>query len=319
MNDLNAKIALVVPCYNEEAILAGSIEILLQKLGEVAPLDKTGSFLLCVNDGSCDQTWDIVCEAHRLHGDRVRGLCLSRNVGMQAALMAGLAYAAEHADAAISIDADLQDDVNAIQEFVKEFRNGADIVYGVRSDRSSDSWAKRVSAESFYKLMSWLGVKTIYNHADFRLLSRRAIQALQEYREVNLYLRGIVPLLGFRQAIVLYSRKAAERPTHFSLAKMLQLAWDGITSFSVRPIRCVSALGGFLLLFGLGYIIYALASRLTGKAVSGWTSLVLLILMTSGVQLLSLGIIGEYVAKSYLESKRRPRYHVCASTDQEEH
>ncbi|OQC16087.1 MAG: putative glycosyltransferase YkoT [Lentisphaerae bacterium ADurb.Bin082] len=239
-------LSIVVPCYNEESILANSIEILAGKIAEfiAEKLVSPESFLLCVDDGSSDRTWDIIRNVGAIKGVKVVGLRLSGNRGHQCALWAGLEYAATHSDAAISIDADLQDDINVLRNFVNDFNDGADIVYGVRNDRTSDSWAKRVFAEGFYKMMQWLGVKTIYNHADFRLMSKRAIQALMEYREVNLYIRGLVPLLGFRQAIVLYARKAAERPTHYSIAKMLRLAWDGITSFSVRPIRLVSIAGG---------------------------------------------------------------------------
>lgn len=309
-NRSTTTLAIIIPCYNEESILAGTIDTLLGKLDELCKTFHLDGFLLLVNDGSSDRTWEIISQTSQTHGKLVRGLSLSGNCGHQNALWAGLDYSRDHADAAISIDADLQDDINVLNNFVQEFQNGVDIVYGVRNDRTSDSFLKRVFAEGFYKMMQWLGVKTIYNHADFRLMSKRAIQALMEYKEVNLYIRGLVPLLGFRQAVVLYARKAAERPTHYSITKMFRLAWDGVTSFSVRPIRLISVLGGVFLSFGVGYFMYALVRHFTGHTIPGWTSLTFLILLLGGIQLLSSGIIGEYVAKVYMESKHRPKYHV---------
>ena len=305
-------LAVTIPCYNEESILAGSLEILLRKLDDLLKehLIAEQSFLLCIDDGSRDRTWEIICSASHEHPNRVRGLRLSNNCGHQNALTAGLEYAADHADASISIDADLQDDVEVLRNFVEEYRNGADIVYGVRNDRSSDSFFKRAFAELFYKFMQRLGVKTIYNHADFRLMSRAAMQALMEYSEVNLYLRGLVPLLGFRQAIVYYKRKATDRPTRYPITKMLRLAWDGVTSFSVRPIRLITLLGGVFLIFGFAYAVYVFVRYWQGQTAAGWPSLICLILLIGGIQLISIGIIGEYIAKTYMETKHRPRYHI---------
>ena len=303
-------IALVVPCYNESSILDGSARVLSSKLDEMVAsgLIDPASVVLFIDDGSTDGTWEIVS---RLHGEKPRrflGIRLAANRGHQAALLAGLMESRRFAEASISLDADLQDDVGVLPQFMKEYRDGHDIVYGVRSDRSSDTFLKRTSAQSFYRLLAWMGVKTVYNHADFRLMSAKALNALSEYREVNLYLRGLVPLIGFRQAIVTYSRKAAARPTHYSLAKMLLLAWDGITSFSVRPIRLIT-LGGMAVLFIclaiLGYVLY---SKFFGYTVAGWTSLTIIVLLFSGIQLISIGVIGEYIAKTYMEVKRRPRY-----------
>ena len=313
-------IALVVPCYNESAILDDSARVLSSKLDEMADsgLTAASSVVLMVDDGSSDDTWEIVSRLHAERPARFLGLRLSANRGHQAALLAGLMESRKLAEAAISLDADLQDDIGVLPQFVTEYLDGHDIVYGVRSDRSSDSFLKRTSAQGFYRLLAWMGVKTIYNHADFRLMSRKALDALSEYREVNLYLRGLVPLIGFRQAIVTYSRKPAARPTHYSLAKMLLLAWDGITSFSVRPIRLIT-MGGLMVIFAcvaiLGYVLY---SKFFGHTAWGWTSLTLIVLFFSGIQLISIGVIGEYVAKTYMEVKRRPRYLVSDRLEPDE-
>ena len=240
----------------------------------------------------------------------IAGIRLSRNRGHQIALWAGLMTARKNSDAVISLDADVQDDIEVIDRFVEEFRNGADIVYGVRSRRDTDTFFKRSTAEAFYRLMNWFGVKILFNHADYRLMSRRALEALSEYREVNLFLRGIVPLLGFRQAVVTYERKAAERPTHYPLRKMLLLALDGITSFSVTPIRLITLLGIVMLgLSALGVIYYWIV-YLNGGTVRGWTSQVFIILILGGLQLFATGVIGEYIGKIYMEVKARPRYFI---------
>ncbi len=303
-------IYLVVPCYNESAILAGTIGLLLQKLEELTAknLAAPSSALLLVDDGSGDNTWELISAAHRAEPERVLGLRLSGNRGAQAALFAGMCRAAREADAAITIDADLQDDPDVLNGFLEEFNRGNDIVYGVRSDRGSDSFFKRFTAESYYRLLAWMGVRTVFNHADCRLLSRRALEALAGYTEYNLYLRGIVPLLGFRQAIVLYKRRAADRPTRYPLPKMLLLAWDGITSFSVRPIRLITLLGLLMAFFSMIMLIYYGFVRIFGYTVPGWTSLIFVLLLLGGVQLLSVGIIGEYIGKIYMEVKRRPRF-----------
>ncbi len=310
------KLCLVIPCYNEESILQDTVRQLLALLQELQHEDliSEDSCMLLVNDGSSDKTWDIIENASKEHPGKVLGASLAANRGHQAALLAGLTEASEISDVTVSLDADLQDDINVIKDFLREYHNGNDIVYGVRNDRSSDSFFKRLTAESFYKLMQWLGVKTIYNHADFRLMSKQAVKALLDYSEVNLYLRGLVPILGFRQAIVFYKRKPTERPTHYPLSKMLLLAWEGITSFSIRPIRAITALGLGMLFVCFLLLIYILYSKFLGVTVAGWTSLGAVVLLLGSFQLLSVGIIGEYIAKIYLEVKRRPRFLIQKKT-----
>ncbi|MBP5586650.1 MAG: glycosyltransferase family 2 protein [Lentisphaeria bacterium] len=310
MSNQAAVIALVVPCYNESAILEQSARTLSAKLDEMAASGQVdaSSMILMADDGSTDDTWEIISRLHAERPDRFYGIRLAANRGHQAALLAALMESRKFAEAAISLDADLQDDIDVLPQFVAEYRSGHDIVYGVRSDRSSDTFLKRTTAQGFYRLLGWMGVKTIYNHADFRLMSRRALDALSEYREVNLYLRGLVPLIGFRQAIVTYSRKPASRPTHYPLAKMLLLAWDGITSFSVRPIRIITLAGLVALLVCVAMLLYVLHSKFFGYTVAGWTSLTVVVLLFSGIQLVSIGVIGEYIAKTYMEVKHRPRY-----------
>ena len=292
---------LVVPCYNEEQILEESAARLLEKLRSLTGAGKiaAGSGILLVDDGSSDRTWEIVCALQEANPE-IAGIRLSRNCGHQIALWAGLMTARKNSDAVISLDADLQDDIEVIDRFVEEFRNG----------RDTDTFFKRSTAEAFYRLMNWFGVKILFNHADYRLMSRRALEALSEYREVNLFLRGIVPLLGFRQAVVTYERKAAERPTHYPLRKMLLLALDGITSFSVTPIRLITLLGIVMLgLSALGVIYYWIV-YLNGGTVRGWTSQVFIILILGGLQLFATGVIGEYIGKSCMEVKARTRYFI---------
>ena len=218
------------------------------------------------------------------------------------------------ADVTVSLDADLQDDINVIPEFMREYINGNDIVYGVRGDRSSDTFFKRFTAESFYRILRFMGVKTVFNHADFRLMSARAVKELLNYSEVNLYLRGLVPLIGFRQSIVMYTRQAADRPTHYPLRKMLMLAWEGITSFSIRPIRAITVLGLLMFVVCIGLLGYIMYSKFLGATVPGWTSLAMVSLLLGGFQLVAIGIIGEYIAKIYLEVKRRPRFCIREKT-----
>ena len=303
-------IAIVVPCYNEAAILNDTARILSGKLDEMSSsgLADNSSMILFVDDGSTDTTWQIIEQLHSEAPGRFFGIQLAANRGHQAALLAGLMEARRFADAVISMDADLQDDVNVLPEFVEEFRSGHDIVYGVRNSRATDTFFKRTSAQLFYRLLAWMGVKTVYNHADFRLMSNRALAALAEYSEVNLYLRGLVPLIGFRQAIVTYARKASVRPTHYPLAKMILLAWDGITSFSVRPIRLITLAGLVALMVCIAVLLYVIYSKFFGYTVAGWTSLTIIVLLFSGIQLVSIGVIGEYIAKTYMEVKQRPRY-----------
>ena len=304
------KLMIVVPCYNEEEILPETISQLTGVIKGLIAKDKIDpkSGALFVNDGSRDHTWKIIAEAHS--GNKfVYGLNLAGNVGHQNALLAGLNMLKESCDMAISIDADLQDDVGVIEQMVDKYIEGADVVYGVRSDRTEDSFFKRFTAQSFYRVMSGLGVKTVYNHADFRLMSSRALKALSLYKEQNLFLRGIVPTIGYKSDCVYYSRKkrmAGE--SKYPLKKMVSFAWDGITSFSIRPITMISMLGLFIVFCSVVSFIYILLSYFLGHAEPGWSSLMISIWFLGGVQLFSIGVVGQYVGKTYMESKERPRY-----------
>lgn len=304
------KIAIVVPCYNEEEMLPETTRQLLgiaERLKTECLADAT---LLYVDDGSRDRTWELI-RAHAAENPCVHGLKLAHNRGHQQALWAGLDWASEHADAAISIDADLQDDVEAILSMVREFQNGKDIVYGVRKVRTTDTWFKRVTAQGFYRFVKWLGGDILYNHADFRLMSRRALKALQEFPERNMFLRGMVYSLGFPHSVVYYDRRerlAGE--SKYPFGKMLSFALDGITSFSVKPLRYIVYLGLFFILIALAAIVYALVSYFQGHVVPGWSSLLVSLWFIGGAILLAVGIIGEYVGKIYSEVKRRPRYFV---------
>ncbi|MVO98714.1 glycosyltransferase family 2 protein [Paenibacillus lutrae] len=301
---------IVVPCYNEEEVLHETVGRLDKVLHDLIDdkLVSAHSTVLFVDDGSRDRTWALIEQYSRSH-DFVTGVKLARNAGHQNALLAGLMTARQTSDITISIDADLQDDTDAIREFVVKYHEGAEVVYGIRSARVTDTWFKKTTAESFYKLMHRLGVQIKYNHADYRLLSRRALDYLAEYKEVNVFLRGIVPLLGLRTAEVMYERKerfAGE--SKYPLRKMVSFALDGITSFSVKPIRLVTLTGFLFSIFSVFAGVYAIISKLMGTAVSGWTSLILSVWFIGGVQLLALGLIGEYIGKIYREVKHRPLY-----------
>lgn len=305
-------LAIVVPCYNESAVFPQTLHTLGTLLHELITTGEISadSYLLFIDDGSRDDTWQQIAAAQSA---QIRGIKLSRNAGHQTALMAGLA--AIDSDISISIDADLQDDITCIPKMIAAYKSGSDIVYGVRNDRSSDSAFKKYSANSYYKIMGWLGVQQIPNHADYRLMSRRAVNALLSYKENNLYLRGMIPLLGFPSSAVYYQRKerlAGE--SKYPLRKMLALALEGITSHSIIPLRLISLLGitTSLITFFVG--IYAISVKFGGGAVDGWTSLILSIFFLGGVQLVCLGIIGEYTGKIYLESKHRPKYFIEAAT-----
>lgn len=308
--------AIVVPCYNEEAVLAETTSRLLEVMQRVAEkhADLQGR-IVYVDDGSRDGTWPLIGSLSKQHS-QVMGLKLAHNAGHQHALWAGLEWAAAHVDAAISIDADLQDDVNVIPEMIDLFLGGKDIVYGVRRDRPTDTWFKRTTALAFYKLMSKLGGDIVYNHADYRLMSRRTLAALMTYGERNLFLRGMVRTLGFPQAMVYYDR--GERfagESKYPLRKMLAFAIDGITSFSVRPLRLISIVGLSFMLVALGVIVYGLAAWLCGRTIQGWTSLLVSLWFIGGAILVALGVIGEYVGKIYAEVKRRPRYFIEETTE----
>ncbi|MDY4138764.1 MAG: glycosyltransferase family 2 protein [Eubacteriales bacterium] len=300
----------VIPCYKEEEVLPETARRLKSKMaalveqGRIAP----DSRVMFVNDGSKDRTWEIIARLHQ--EDRLfSGVNLSRNRGHQNALLAGLMTAMNFADMVISMDADLQDDIKAMDAMVDAYHNGYDIVYGVRSSRKTDTFFKRFTAESFYKLMKLLGVDIVFNHADYRLMSKRALQGLSEFKEVNLFLRGIVPQIGYPWTTVEYERhERFAGESKYPLKKMLAFAFDGITSFSVKPMRMILNLGAVVFVISLLMLLWALIARVTGSSVAGWTSLMGSIWLIGGIQLLSLGVIGEYVGKIYSETKARPRF-----------
>lgn len=306
------RLAIVVPCYNEEEMLPVTTKELSRVLDDLIMKNKIApnSYILYVDDGSKDATWSLI-EEHHNKNEKVYGLKLAGNVGHQYALTAGMLQAMENSDIMISIDADLQDDTNVMESMVDKFHEGCDIVYGVRNDRKKDSFFKRTTAQGFYKVMALFGVKTIYNHADYRLMSKRALAQFSRYEEVNLYLRGIMPLIGYKTDAVYYERKERTAgESKYPLKKMLALAWNGITSFSVKPIDFITGLGVVLIFCSILAAIYALISYGTGRVVPGWTSLILSIWFIGGVQLLAIGIIGQYIGKIYMEVKNRPRYNV---------
>ncbi|ADI28045.1 glycosyltransferase [Geobacillus thermoleovorans] len=303
-------LAIVVPCYNEEEVLpetARRLTALLEQLLEEGAV-AIGSHIVFVDDGSRDRTWALI-EEESERNPFVSGVKLARNVGHQRALLAGLETVRAYADCAVSIDADLQDDVEAIREFVQKYREGYDIVYGVRRSRKTDTWFKRTTAQAFYRFMRAIGIELIYNHADFRLMSKRALDELSRYTEVNLFLRGLVPLVGFRSTCVFYDRH--ERwagQSKYPLKKMLAFAFDGITSLSVAPIRAITLIGFLAFLTSGAAGLYALIVKWLGHAESGWTSLMISVWFIGGLVLMSLGLIGEYIGKIYQEVKRRPRF-----------
>ena len=300
----------VIPCYKEEEVLPETARRLKSKMaalveqGRIAP----DSRVMFVNDGSRDRTWEIIARLHQ--EDRLfSGVNLSRNRGHQNALLAGLMTAMNFADMVISMDADLQDDIEAMDAMVDAYHNGYDIVYGVRSSRKTDTFFKRFTAESFYKLMKLLGVDIVFNHADYRLMSKRALQGLSQFKEVNLFLRGIVPQIGYPWTTVEYERhERFAGESKYPLKKMLAFAFDGITSFSVKPMRMILNLGAVVFVISLLMLLWALIARVTGSSVAGWTSLMGSIWLIGGIQLLSLGVVGEYVGKIYSETKARPRF-----------
>lgn len=307
------KLGIVVPCYNEEEVLEIASKALREVLADLISKQKIAedSFILFVNDGSKDRTWELIEEEHKKYPVSVLGLKLAGNVGHQFALTAGLITAKDMCDVTVSIDADLQDDVNVIEEMIDKFHAGNDIVYGVRKERKTDTFFKRVTAQGFYKLMSLMGVKTIYNHADFRLMSRRAVEQFSKYKETNLFLRGMMPLIGYQTDCVYYDRlERVAGESKYPLKKMLALAFNGISSFSVKPITMVTVLGVFILIASLCAAVYALISYFMGHVVPGWTSLILSIWFLGGVQLLSIGLVGQYIGKIYMEVKQRPRYNI---------
>lgn len=311
MNTLPPTLAIVVPCYNEQEVF-NSTELQLRLLIErmkSRSLISSGSFVVYVDDGSRDNTWQLIEEAAGLYPEIDRGIKLGHNAGHQNALLAGLDVVKDCCDMVITIDADLQDDIEVIPRMVEDYLNGSEIVYGVRDSRDTDSWFKRSSAGFFYNTMNRLGVESISNHADFRLLSSRAVKELLRYKERNIFLRGIVPRIGLANSQVKYNRKAREAgETKYPLKKMLNFAMEGITSFSIKPVRMVFMLGAIFVVVAFFIFVYTLYRYFSDETIEGWTSLMLSIWFCTGVLLLSLGIIGEYVGKIFLEVKERPRY-----------
>ncbi len=304
------KLYLAIPCYNEEEVLRDSAGKLLNKYNSLMEQNKItpDSKIVFIDDGSKDRTWEIIQELHEKN-PVYQGIKLSRNRGHQNALLCGLMTLKDKADAVISIDADLQDDINAFDEMLEKFENGCDVVYGVRSKRETDTFFKRFTAEAFYKILNKMGAKVIFNHADFRLMSRRALNAFSQYKETNIFLRGMVPLVGYKSDIVTYERfERLAGESKYPLKKMLALAWEGVTSLSIQPIRMITWLGAIIFIISIIMIIYSLISLIAGTAVSGWASTLCSIWALGGLQLLAIGIIGEYIGKIYLEAKRRPRF-----------
>mgnify|MGYP000810332171 FL=1 len=301
---------IVIPCFNEETVLPVTNTLFLDKLKDFIAAGEISaeSRILFVDDGSRDNTWSVISELHQKNA-YFEGLKLSRNCGHQNALLAGLMTAKNHADITISIDCDGQDDVAAMNRMLQEYKSGADIVYGVRAARDTDTKFKRNTAKGFYRILNFLGAEVVFNHADYRLMSRRALEGLSEFREVNLFLRGLIPLVGFKSSSVYYDRRermAGE--SHYPLSKMLSLAFNGITSLSVRPLKMITGLGFFMSLVSLLAVIVTVIIKLFGYTVQGWTSLLCVIFLLGGIQIFCLGVIGEYIGKMYAETKARPRY-----------
>ena len=311
---------IVIPCYNEEQVLPITAPMFLKKIQELTEAGRISenSRILFVNDGSADKTWEIIGDL-AAQDEHYIGICQSRNRGHQNAVLAGLMEAKDRCDITISIDCDGQDDINAMDRMVDEYLNGAEIVYGVRAKRDKDSFFKRFTAEGFYKFMKFLGAEVVFNHADYRLISARVLQHLADFEEVNIFLRGMVPLVGFKSATVTYDR--AERlagKSHYPLRKMLALAFNGITSLSVKPISLITSFGIGFSLVGLVLMIWAVVKAIMGQTVVGWASTICIICLLGGIQLISIGILGQYIGKTYLETKHRPRYIISARTWEKE-
>ena len=310
MKKNNLVLNLVIPCYNEEEALPLTKKELDKKMSSLMEegLISKNSKVVLVNDGSKDKTWEIITKVHK-ENDMYVGINLTRNRGHQNALLAGLMYAKNHADICISMDADLQDDINVMDDMIKKYNAGADVVYGVRSSRKKDTFFKKFTAEFFYKLMNVMGVEVVFNHADCRLMSKRALEGLSEFKEVNLFLRGIVPQIGYKTDIAYYERnERVAGDSKYPLKKMLAFAIDGITSFSIKPLRMITSIGFIILILSFVVLIYSVIMKLIGNTVSGWTFIVCSIWLIGGIQTLCLGVIGEYIGKIYKETKARPRY-----------
>lgn len=307
---------IVIPCYNEEKVLPITSELFLQKLTNLIQAKEISqeSRILFVNDGSTDKTWEIISSLHEKN-QYFEGLTLSRNRGHQNALLAGLMTAKDYADITISIDCDGQDDIDAMDEMVKEYKSGCDVVYGVRSNRDSDTFFKRFSAEGFYKILKFFGAEVVFNHADYRLMSKRALEGLAEFKEVNLFLRGLIPLVGYKSSSVYYvrhERMAGE--SHYPLSKMLYLAFNGITSLSVKPLKMITGTGFIMSALSAIAILVSIIIKCFGYTVQGWTSILCALFFLGGIQILCLGVLGEYIGKMYEETKARPRYIIDKST-----
>lgn len=312
-----SKLTIVVPAYNEEEVLTSSVQKLLAVEDQIAAQTVLGqrADILIVDDGSMDHTWDIIEKLHAMNS-RVRGLRFSRNFGHQSALIAGMSEAVKTADMIVTIDADLQDDPDKIGDMVDAYADGADIVYGVRNNRETDSWFKRTTAQGYYKTLKLLGVEIVPNHADFRLMSKRAVETFLQYPERNIFIRGLIPKLGFKTAEVFYKRTprmAGE--SKYPLKKMLAFAWDGITSLTIAPVRLILILGTLSCLLAVGMVIYAIVMKMLGLIVHGWSSLMVSLWFVGGIQMISLGVIGEYIGKLTIEVKHRPRYTVQTILD----
>ena len=308
---------IVIPCYNEEKVLPITSTMFLDKINELVKLNKISddSRIMFVNDGSKDKTWEIVCDLANKDNHYI-GISQSRNRGHQNAVLAGLMEAKDQCDITISIDCDGQDDINAMNKMVDEYLDGCEVVYGVRSKRDTDTFFKRFTAEGFYHLMNWMGAEVVFNHADYRLISSRVLQEFANFKEVNIFLKGMIPLVGFKSTSVYYERhERIAGESHYPLKKMLALALDGITSLSVKPIRMITGLGLLVTIISFLLIIWAVVGKIQGSTVSGWSSTISIICFLGGVQLLSLGIIGEYIGKIYLETKARPRYIISERTE----
>ncbi len=312
----NPTLYIVIPCYNEEEVLPITAPMFLAKINELVAAGKISddSRVMFVNDGSKDDTWQLIKDFAK-QDEHYVGITQSRNRGHQNAVLAGLMEAKELCDITISIDCDGQDDINAMNEMVDAYLDGCEIVYGVRSKRTTDTFFKRFTAESFYKLLASMGVEVVFNHADYRLVSSRVLDEFENFKEVNIFLRGMFPLVGFKSTSVYYERnERIAGESHYPLSKMLSLAFDGITSLSIKPIRIITGMGVFVAFISLILIIYSLIQLIMGNVVSGWTSTMVAVCLIGGIQLISLGVIGEYVGKTYMETKARPRYIISEKT-----
>lgn len=312
----NPKLWIVIPCYNEEEVLPVTAPMFLEKINQLTSSGKISdlSRILFVNDGSEDKTWELICNLAK-ENEHYIGICQSRNRGHQNAVLAGLMEARQYCDITISIDCDGQDDINAMDEMVEHYLNGSEVVYGVRSKRDTDTFFKRFTAECFYKLMNMMGAEVVFNHADYRLISSRVLEEFANFHEVNIFLRGMIPLVGFKSSSVYYERhERIAGKSHYPLSKMLALAFDGITSLSVRPITMIATMGIVFGLVGFAGLVWAIITAIMGNSVAGWASTISIVCFLGGIQLFSLGAIGKYIGKIYMETKQRPRYIISERT-----